>query len=161
MHKNFIYQITSQQIKILIGNKKKKNERTYVFDFFPLLHSAISCRKPGNNVQSLLETSKFALKSSQEISGAERRFVPGGKPRRCKWAQNQLLPTPLPMQPCNPRQPEIPPRNHMENSTRSGLLIQVLQSNFRLPPSEKKSQKTYVLICKKTQKSDLVWAGTK
>lgn len=80
MHKNFIYQITSQQIKILIGNKKKKNERTYVFDFFPLLHSAISCRKPGKNVQSLLETSKFALKSSQEISGAERRFVPGANP---------------------------------------------------------------------------------
>lgn len=48
--------------------------------FFPFFTQAISCENPGNDVQSLRGMSEFAPKSSQEISGAERRLVPTGEP---------------------------------------------------------------------------------
>lgn len=74
----------------LLGNKKKKGktkQHMYLI-FFPLLQPNNFLQKKnqttGNDVQSLLETSKFPHKSSQEISGAERRLVPTGEPHRCK-----------------------------------------------------------------------------
>lgn len=133
---------SSQRIKIPIGKKKRgageRNERTYVFDFFPFFTQVISCKKTGNNAESLLEMSTFAHKSSQEISGTEQRLVPPGEPHRCKWeAPTQLLPPPPLLQTCNPRQRAVPPPNNMQNSTRAGWFIQVWHGSFRASRKKK------------------------